>query len=316
MLKNELKIRITKASIELDLREILIVKFLFLISSSKKYTSQELIRQTGLPKTHLYRLISNFTDLIEPKSNFIEIKADFSQKINQYLIELNKETELDNKLIKNKIWEYQKLRPSSDRQLDQFNCTIKTTIKRVNKLAKNGDLLDKEIIFLGDDDLTSVAAALTGQPKKITVFEIDDRLVSFINKISNENNLNIEVVKTDLSQNLDENYLNKFDIIFTDPPYTKEGVNLFLNQAIKLVKKNLLGRIYLCYGNSDRAREREVEIQKLILDHNLIIKSKYNQFNKYHGAQSIGSSSSLYVLDWTPSTKIIKSELKKIYTND
>jgi len=54
----------------------------------------------------------------------------------------------------------------------------------------------------------------------------------------------------------------------------------------------------------------------LILGHNLLIKTKLSQFNKYSGAESIGSQSSLYVLDWTPSTKIVESNLKKIYTND
>lgn len=161
-----------------------------------------------------------------------------------------------------------------------------------------------------------MATALVGKAKKITVFEIDDRLNKLITQISKENNLNIEVIRQDLRQPILQEYFNKYDIIFTDPPYTIEGVNIFLNQAINLMKKNFLGRIYLCYGNSDRAREREVEIQKLILDHNLIIKAKLNHFNQYYGAESIGSQSSLYVLDWTPSTKIIKSNSKKLYTND
>jgi hypothetical protein len=148
------------------------------------------------------------------------------------------------------------------------------------------------------------------------VFEIDDRLGKFITNISRENGLEIEVIKKDLFQPLDKKLLNKYDIVFTDPPYTNEGINIFLNQAVRLIKKNFLGRIYLCYGNSDRAREREIEIQKLILDHNLIIKTKLYQFNKYYGAESIGSQSSLYVLDWTPSTKTIKIVSGKIYTNE
>jgi len=246
----------------------------------------------------------------------VETKKDLTGEIANYAKKMLLGIKINQNAIKEMINKYQKNRPKPDRNLDQFNATMATTVKRVTKLASNGDLVGKEIAFLGDDDLVSIGVALTHQCKKITVFEIDDRLNNLIIQISQENNLNIEVVKQDLRQLIDKSHFGKYDLVFTDPPYTKGGINLFLNQAIKLIKKNFLGRIYLCYGNSDRAREREVEIQKLILDHNLIIKTKLNQFNKYYGAESIGSQSSLYILDWTPSTKTVELNFKKVYTND
>lgn len=309
--------KIDDTATKLELRPILIVKFLRLISSKTKYTSRDLVRKLGLPQTHLYRLIREFTDLLESKTNFILPKKELFAELNHLIKEIstkNHHYNIDE--IRKKIDQYQNIRPAPNRDLDQFTATTNTTIKRILKLAKNGDLVEKEIAFLGDDDLVSVAAALTHQCKRITVFEIDDRLIKLINQIALENNLEIEIVKQDLCQSIDQKYFSKFDLVFTDPPYVKAGINIFLNQAVKLIKKNFLGRIYLCYGNSDRARERELEIQQLILDHNLIINSKYYQFNSYYGAESIGSRSSLYVLDWTPSTKCLKLNSQKIYTND
>ncbi len=318
--ETKLQQKIENISQKLELRNITIIKFLKLISSQSNMTSQVLIRKTGLPQSHLYRLIQEFSDILSPKNKFISINKEFSNQVSLYVKKTILENNLHNQklatIIKEILKDIQPIRPKPNRDLDQFNATIATTIKRIIKLNKNGDLHNKKIAFLGDDDLDSVGAALSHLCNKVTVFEIDDRLNKLITKINEENDLDIEVVKQDLRQSLDDKYLNKYDIVFTDPPYTKEGINLFLNQAIKLIKKSYLGRIYLCYGNSDRAREREIEIQNLILQHNLIIKSKHYQFNKYHGAQSIGSQSSLYVLDWTPATKIIQSDFIKIYTND
>lgn len=314
MNQQEILDKIEQISYKLEIRRSLVLSFLTLISSKEKYTSKDLVRKTGLSQTHLYRLIHEFTDILESKTKYISLKKEFSQDIqNALLISIENP---DKKSIKNLLKTYQKLRPLADRQLDQFNATLNTTVNRAIKMSKNGDIYGKNIAFLGDDDLTSIATIMAGKPSKITVFEIDDRLNEFIQKIAKDNNFSIEVVKQDLRQPINKTYLEKYDIVFTDPPYTNDGINLFLNQAIKLIKNSFTSRIYLCYGNSDRAREREVEIQKILLDHQLLIKNKINNFNKYFGAESIGSSSSLYLLDWTPQTKTINSDFKKIYTHE
>lgn len=303
-LNNQIKI----ASQNLEIRENLIAKFLVAIGGKEPMKSSDLVRLTGIPQTNLFRLIKEFSRFLLPPSDFIKLKDGLSPIIFP--------PNISPKNILHLLNNYQKDRPKPNRDLDQFTATSSTTAKRAAKLANNWDINGKNIAFLGDDDLTSVAVALAGKPQKITVFEIDERLISLINQISSENNLSIEVVKQDLVQNIDQRYLNQFDVVFTDPPYTPAGISLFLNQAIRLIKKSLLSRIYLCYGNSDRAREREIEIQKIILESGLIITSKVHHFNRYFGAESIGSSSSLYLLDWTPLTKPFKADSGKIYTHE
>lgn len=316
MSQEQLLKKIVLISKKLELRQGVVVDFLKLISEPLRYSSKELIRKLGLPKTHLYRLIHEFTDILEKDSKYIFVKKDMENEIRELSNKISQdERTCDFKEIRETLKKYQKLRPEPNRDLDQFNATIETTVKRVIKLLKNGDLMGKKVAFLGDDDLVSIAAALTHKCNKITVFEIDKRLNEFIAKISKENNLEIEIIEQDLSKPIDKKWLDEYEVVFTDPPYTIDGINMFLNQAIRVLKKNFLGRIYLCYGNSDRAREREVEIQKLILEHNLLIKTKLSQFNKYIGAESIGSQSSLYILDWTPRTKTVNSNIKKVYTN-
>jgi len=317
MLQEQFLNKMEIISKKLELRRGVIGKFLDLISQPSKYSSKDLIRKLGLPKTHLYRLIHEFTDILEKDQKYIFAKKNMVNEIRE-LTNIVNQSEKNYNLneIRRVLKKYQKLRPKPNRDLDQFNATIETTVKRAIKLLKNGDLKGKKVAFLGDDDLVSIATALTCKCNKITVFEIDKRLNEFIAKISKENVLGIEIVEQDLLQPIDKKFLDEYEVIFTDPPYTVEGVNIFLNQAIRILKKDFLGRIYLCYGNSDRAREREVEIQKLILSHNLLIKTKLSKFNKYVGAESIGSQSSLYILDWTPQTKTVNTNLKKVYTNE
>ncbi|MBU1117629.1 bis-aminopropyl spermidine synthase family protein [Patescibacteria group bacterium] len=299
-----------------DLRSLDITKFLYHLSKSPQISTQSLIRQTGLPKSQLYSLLKEYSHLLSPPARSLSLKPEFRQKIlAESQATINSIENLDIKTIKAHLFPALSQRPSPSRDLDQFFATKHTTLRRVKKMAKMGDIHQRHLAFLGDDDFTSIAVALTHQAKSITVFEIDDRLINIIKKISTDLSLNIEVVKQDLSNDIDKIFYHTFDTVFTDPPYTPNGVSLFTNQAINLLNPAFTSRLYLCYGNSDRAREREVVIQKIISDFAFLIHSKYFHFNHYQGAQSIGSSSSLYLLDWTPALKNKEISLNKIYTH-
>lgn len=94
-------------------------------------------------------------------------------------------------------------------------------------------------------------------------------------------------------------------MVFTDPPYTPAGVRLFLSRAIEAInKKNLNSRIYLCYGNSDRAKERYLPIQNIINQAGLMNRYVFDKFNRYYKADSIGASS-LYILEITPRWQVL-----------
>jgi len=56
------------------------------------------------------------------------------------------------------------------------------TIRRVTLIHRFGDLENKDILIVGDDDLTSLALGITGLPRKVKVLEVDKRLVEYINK--------------------------------------------------------------------------------------------------------------------------------------
>lgn len=227
------------------------------------------------------------------------------------------------------IEKYLNFRPKPERKFDQFLATSETLIKRVNLILKFNK---NKILFLGDDDFTSIACALTKQFEKIVVLDIDERILETISKISQKENLKIETVKYDLREQL-LNDLENFDLIFFDPPYTPKAVELWLIRALEISlgkgsnKKRkdinfLKNKFYLmCYGYTDKAFERGLKIQKIITDFGLIIQEKFRKFNKYTGAESIQNESDLYILQPTEKIdlKLIdsfrKKEFKeKIYT--
>lgn len=314
MEKEEFNKIIIEASITLDVREKDILVLLNYILINKRINLTQLLSKFGFPETHFKRILHFFGEVLMPTSNQVVINQEENQIFLFAKNTLLKINDINGKNIEQLLKNYKDLRPKPERKFDQFIATEETTSKRALIMAQNGDLYNRSIAFLGDDDLTSIAVGMTKQAKRIAVFEIDERISDTINKIASEAGLNIEIIKQDLRSSLSKEYLAQFDTVFTDPPYTSSGISLFINRGIELLKNKYVSRLYLCYGSSDRARERELEIQKLISEKNLVIHSKYFQFNKYYGAESIGSSSSLFLLDWTPKTKTTKINTKRFYT--
>lgn len=211
---------------------------------------------------------------------------------------------------------YAKDRPKPDRRWDQFTATDETTAKRAVYLKNQNALEGTRIAFLGDDDLTSIAVKSLGKEKiSVTVFEIDERLLNLIKRISQKENLKVEVTKTDLLEETPRKYRNKFDVVFTDPPYTPAGISLFLNRSLEILRRSPNSKIYLCYGTGIRSEDREFKIQEIITQKGLLIEEKIKDFNTYRGVQTIGNKSSLFRLGLTPNAKATIYPGQRVYTN-
>ena len=142
---------------------------------------------------------------------------------------------LDKDVI-NTFIQIQKNRPNAIRKYDQGYVLPEVTLSRVALMDQMGDLRGKEVIILGDDDLVSIAVGLTHWPKKIAVLEIDERLIKFIEKISNEYSLNIETYVRDLRKPLPNELFGKFDTFQTDPSETLPALRMFIGRGIATLK--------------------------------------------------------------------------------
>lgn len=123
-------------------------------------------------------------------------------------------------------------RPNVNAEYDQGYIQVADSLGRVLVMYREGDLEGKDILFLGDDDLTSLAAALTGLPASITVLEIDPQLVNFIRTVAQERHWeNLQVREYDVRAPWPEALRGRFDVAVTDPVETRAGFTLFLSRA-------------------------------------------------------------------------------------
>lgn len=171
-------------------------------------------------------------------------------------------------------------RPNPVIEYDQGYVTPETTISRVAFADSKGDIRNQNIIILGDDDLVSIALALTKLPAKITVFEIDKRLVEFIFNTSKKLDLPIEIYQRDLREPLPKKFLNKYDTFFTDPPETLQAFQAFIGRGIASLKKTG-GAGYFGLTRKEASLTKWKEFQALILKMNVVITDIIHNFNEY-----------------------------------
>jgi hypothetical protein len=183
-------------------------------------------------------------------------------------------------------------------------------------MLEEGDVEGRRIIFLGDDDLTSIAAGLLRSSKEITVIDIDDRLLNLIGEISEQEGLNIRCVLHDLRDPLPPELINRYDVAFTDPPYTIEGLKLFLSRGIDALKKEKCISIYLAFAH--KPPEEMLALQAAITEMGLFIRELIPRFNRYEGAEMFANTTFLAKLETTDETRpsIVGRFDGKIYTGE
>ncbi len=196
--------------------------------------------------------------------------------------------------ILEKHTKYARMRPVVDTSIDQSFATPQTAVYRTAFMADRGDLEGKNILFIGDDDLTSIPTAMSEFCNEIVVMDIDDRLLNLIEKISKRENLNIKTIKHDFRNPIKDEYLGFFDTVFTDPPYTLDGLKLFLSRGVEglgVHNDNNVKTLYLAY--SHKPIDEYLEIQRIINSMGFTIYELIPGFNFYEGSEIIGNTTFL-----------------------
>lgn len=274
---------------------------------------KEFIKEKLVIQDRGNRLTPNGIHFIENELGFKNIDKKLYFKLLTNPLE---EYEEINK-IKEEIHHIFENRPQADVTLDQSKSTIETSLKRAVLCLKNYDLIGKNILCLGDDDLTSVAlgfllkklfSSALYQSTEITVMDIDKRIIEYIDNTAMKEYLPIKCEYTDLKKSLPDKFKNKFDCFFTDPPYTLKGMNLFLSRGIEALKNENDLSIYFSFAH--KSPVYQLNMQKAFLDMGLSIFSVTPKFNTYEGASIIGNTGQMIVLK---TTDIRKSLIKNNY---
>lgn len=301
--------------------------FLFVLQTGKPVENNELLQTIGVSKNALNQAKKLLSSVLNPPSKSTQLEESALQEIKSLFMPEYKPEEALWTIFEDEFYKksvkflerYIGQRPAPERKYDQFTATIETTARRASLLNFFEDIAGKKILFLGDDDFTSVAVANCHTASKVSVLDVDDRILDGIAFISREENLGIATSNYDVRKSLPASYSGRFDVVFTDPPYTTGGIRLFASRAIQALNpSNKAARIYVCYGNSDKAKERFLPIYEAFNSLGLMIRWAFDKFNRYQGAESIGSASTLFVLDVTSKTKPLVTDNydEPIYTNN
>ncbi|MBO0804373.1 MAG: bis-aminopropyl spermidine synthase family protein [Nocardiopsaceae bacterium] len=216
--------------------------------------------------------------------------------------------------------------PAPRKRFDHVQATPTTLVARVKWLTERFDLAGQAVLLLGDHDLTSLLLARVVPDAELTVADIDEDLLAYIDARSagqhgagersagehgagesgagQHGGGRVRCAWADFRCGLPPALEQSADVVFTDPPYTPEGLGAFLSRSVSALSRRDPGaRIVVCYGHSRRRPDLGLAAQREIARRDLVIDAMLPGFSRYAagGAQAVGSASDLYCLQPAPS---------------
>jgi predicted methyltransferase len=213
--------------------------------------------------------------------------------------------------------------PRARAEIDQSHCTVSTKVRRVLLLHEAGALAGRRVLLLGDDDLTSVAIGDVGRHlgfdraiRELVVVDVDKDVLAFCRRRLAGAPFPITFVQHDLRAPLPPTLNGHFDTVFTDPPYTPEGAELFLSRAVTALSTGARSNVFLCFGM--KPPDESLRLQTAIANMGFVIRRLIRNFNDYEGAGTLAGTSNLYHL---MSTNVMRPVIPdqyggRLYTGD
>ncbi len=186
--------------------------------------------------------------------------------------------------------------PSSDLNLDHVSATAETALRRALFLATRFDLDQRTVLCVGDHDLTSLALSLVAPGVRVEVVDLDERVLAHIDAAAERLGLAVRTHSADLRLGLPTALRESSDLVFTDPPYTPDGVELFVRRGVEGLADPRHSRVLVAYGASETTPKLAAATQARLVRSGLLMEAVWPDFNRYLGAESIGAASDLYVL--------------------
>ncbi|MGH3948859.1 MAG: bis-aminopropyl spermidine synthase family protein [Pseudonocardiaceae bacterium] len=189
--------------------------------------------------------------------------------------------------------------------LDHVAATPVTVLRRALWMSTQYELDGAKIVLLGDHDLTSLAVRSLHPRADITVVDLDERLLAYVDRQAGDT---VRVLHADLRFGLPRAAIGHADLVFSDPPYTPEGMGLFAARGIECLANPAHGRLVLAYGYSALHPTLGAQVQRELIAQGLVFEALIPAFHRYLGAQAVGSSADLYVC--RPAASARKSAVK------
>ncbi len=183
--------------------------------------------------------------------------------------------------------------PAVDVTLDQAPCTAETAMRRAVAMHEAGAIEGRRILIVGDDDSMSIAVlmiarALGVAPRRVSVLELDENRCGHLSEAARRLGLPVEVVRHDLRDRLPAEMVGAFDVVETDPPYTLDGMALFVRRGLEGLGPAVGRPVFLSYA--DLAPVDQLALVRRLADLCLAPMRVVPSFNRYAGASILGSA--------------------------
>ena len=277
----------------------------------------ELVRRSAVPRRTVEELLSAAGADVEPDRGGYRLAVSVRDRYRERfaLEELRLPPPPRDERTLERIRSFVETGPSPTSALDHVTATPDTALRRAEWLRDNYDLRHARLLCLGDHDLTSLAVSLVEPSVSVTVLDIDERILAHIDAAAAEHHLGVRTMLCDVRFGLPPLVESWADLVFTDPPYTPEGIGLFATRAAECVA-DTSSRVLIAYGFSNRSPALGHKVQQELLRLGLVFEAILPDFHRYIGAQAIGSASDLYVCQPTTHTrKLAMRETAGIYTH-
>ena len=154
--------------------------------------------------------------------------------------------------------------PRARHALDHVAATPETVLRRALLLGARFWLPGSQLLCVGDHDLTSLAVELVHPETDVTVVDVDERILAYIDA---------QDARPRRADPLGRPApgpapvgARPADLALTDPPYTPEGVGLFVARARRGAARPRAGRVLLAYGASERTPMLALKVQNSLSD--------------------------------------------------
>lgn len=165
-------------------------------------------------------------------------------------------------------------RPLPRYDYEQQPCMPATTVARVQECHQGRSQVSRALI-LGDDDLIG----LLWSHRRLgpaDIFELDTELIAFLEP---QLGSDTSVRQRDLTHGLPEEFHGQYDVVFTDPMYRADGMDLFMLCAASGLKPETSARVYFS-TRPDLIQEGK-RFEERLQQAGLVIERRLPNFSRY-----------------------------------
>ncbi len=166
----------------------------------------------------------------------------------------------------------------------QARMTPDSLFRRLAFVRDRGELSGRDVLLLGDDDSMSIALALTGACRRITVLEIDARICEFLQSAFGELGLEAEVVRYNVCDPLPESLRSSFDVLLCDPVETVPGFRTFLSRGAEALRHP--SSVYLGLTEIESSDVKWAEFHRAFLEAGFAVKDIVRDHTLYEESAS------------------------------